>query len=93
LFLSNRAGLEEAFILAAEKDEAMSAEMAEALSGGGKLRADTGGAEARGGAEYEVDVSESLFLEDIESDDEEYLASENDDDSGEDDEDYEDENG
>lgn len=84
LFLSNRAGLEEAFIIAAEKDEVMSAEMIEALSGGGKLRADTGA----------IDVSESLFLEEIDSDgDEDYIGSDDESESEGDDADYDDENG
>ena len=84
LFLSNRAGLEEAFIIAAEKDEVMSAEMVEALSGGGKLRADTGA----------IDVSESLFLEEIDSDgDEDYIGSDDESESEGDDADYDDENG
>ena len=79
LFLSNRAGLEEAFIAAAEKDSAVTEEMAAAIR--------VASERAAGLASGAVDVSEGLFIDDDDDDldDEDYLSEGEDDDDDYDD--------
>ena len=76
MFLSNRAGLEEAFIAAAEKDDAITDEMAAAIREASERAAGLSSGEGV------VDVSEGLFLDDddLEDEDYEYEEEEEDDD-------------
>lgn len=65
MFLSNRAGLEEAFIVAAERDDGVTEEMIEAMRVASERAAV---------ASERVDVSEGLFMEDDEDlEDDDYV--------------------